>query len=106
MEKKEYRCTRNALYQHDCIGRDDLVPRQGYYIRANCAEEAWEEMAKRYPDETEAGFTVQEWESVDNVVVLRVEEDENGNEILINQDGKIAITDEKGNVIGYEQDRE
>ncbi|MDJ0718465.1 MAG: hypothetical protein QNJ54_30275 [Prochloraceae cyanobacterium] len=98
---KEYRCTRNALYQHECLGKDDLVARQGYYIHARSAEEAWQKMAIRYPEETKAGFTVQEWSSVDNVVVLKVEEDENGNEILINQDGKVAITDEKGNVIGY-----
>jgi hypothetical protein len=32
---KEYRCTRNALYRHDCLGHDDLGARQGYYIQAS-----------------------------------------------------------------------
>lgn len=59
----EYRCTRNALYQHDCIGRDDVTARQGHYIHAHSEEEAMQIMADRYPDETEAGFTVQEWQS-------------------------------------------
>lgn len=77
---KEYRCTRNALYTHDCIGRDDITARQGYYIKANNAEEAWEIMATRYPEETEAGFTVEEWESF-NVTVVEIKRDENGNPI-------------------------
>ncbi|WP_373527432.1 hypothetical protein [Nostoc sp.] len=75
---KEYRCTRNALYAHDCTGRDDIRERQGYYIPAESEEEAWEKMAVRFPDETEAGFTVQEWESFD-VKVVEVKRDENGN---------------------------
>ncbi len=77
---REYRCTRNALYSHDCIGRDDLRGRQGYYIWAINEEAAWQEMARRYPDETEAGFTVQEWESFD-VKVIEIKRDENGNVI-------------------------
>lgn len=77
---KEYRCTRNALYTHDCIGRDDITARQGYYIKANNAEEAWEIMATRYPEETETGFTVEEWESF-NVTVVEIKRDENGNPI-------------------------
>jgi hypothetical protein len=32
---KEYRCTRNALYRHDCLGHDDLGARQGHYIQAS-----------------------------------------------------------------------
>ena len=44
---KEYRCTRNALYQHDCGGRDDITERQGHYIWAQSEEAAWEEMATR-----------------------------------------------------------
>ncbi|MDJ0726223.1 MAG: hypothetical protein QNJ38_14005 [Prochloraceae cyanobacterium] len=99
---KEYRCTRNEPYKHDCIGHDDITARQGHYIMANCAEAAWQEMAKRYPQETELGFTVQEWESPGNVVILRVERDRDGNEILINQDGKIAKINADGDVIGYE----
>lgn len=72
---KEYRCTRNALYSHECTGRNDLRERQGHYIMAESAEEAWQKMAVRYPQETEAGFTVQEWEGF-NVVIGEVERDE------------------------------
>jgi len=75
---KEYRCTRNALYSHDCIGKYDLRERQGYYIWAINQEAAWQEMARRYPEETTAGFTVQEWERFD-VKIVEVERDENGN---------------------------
>ncbi|NJO64892.1 MAG: hypothetical protein HC836_44270 [Richelia sp. RM2_1_2] len=75
---KEYRCTRNALYLHDCVGRDDIRERQGYYIWAVNEEAAWAEMARRYPEETEAGFTVQEWESFD-VKIVEVERDDEGN---------------------------
>ncbi|MBD2341813.1 hypothetical protein H6G64_33305 [Calothrix sp. FACHB-156] len=74
---REYRCTRNALYLHDCTGRDDLRERQGHYIWAESEEEAWQKMATRYPDETEAGFTVQEWEGFD-VKVVEIKRDENG----------------------------
>lgn len=66
---REYRCTRNALYLHNCTGRDDLRERQGHYIWAESEEEAWEKMATRFPEEAEAGFTVQEWESFDVTVV-------------------------------------
>ena len=104
----EYRCTRNADYDCDCYGRDDITARQGYYIHAENEEEAWQQMALRYPKETAAGFTVQDWSerSGKSVVVLRVERDEKGNEILINQDGKRAITNDEGDVIGYEDSSE
>lgn len=72
---KEYRCTRNASYSHQCLGRDDLSARQGYYIMASSQEEAWEKMAVRYPEETKEGFTVQEWQGFDvTVVEVRPEE--------------------------------
>ncbi|KJH70298.1 hypothetical protein UH38_19285 [Aliterella atlantica CENA595] len=71
---REYRCTRNASYSHDCIGHDDLTARQGYYIQASSAEEAWEKMAARFPEETKEGFTVQEWEGFD-VVIEEVKRD-------------------------------
>jgi hypothetical protein len=38
--------------------------------------------------------------------VLRVEQDNNGNEVLVNQDGKIAKTNDQGDVIGYEDKEE
>lgn len=72
--QKEYRCTRNALYAHNCIGYDDITARQGYYIQAATAEEAWERMAIRFPEETSVGFTVQDWEGV-NVVIEEVKRD-------------------------------
>ena len=52
--------------------------RQGYYIWANSAEEAWKKMAIRYPEETASGFTVQEWEGF-NVQVVQVKRDKDGN---------------------------
>jgi hypothetical protein len=101
---KEYRCTRNASYTANCSGRDDLTARQGYYIHAHSEEEAWQQMASRYPKETTAGFSIQDWSehSGKSVTVLKVEQDDNGNEILVNQDGKKAKTNDKGDVIGYE----
>ncbi|MBG1242585.1 hypothetical protein [Nostoc sp. NZL] len=77
---REYRCTRNALYSHDCIGRDDITARQGRYIWAESEEEAWQKMATKFPEETEAGFTIQEWEGF-NVTVVEIKRDENGNTI-------------------------
>ena len=99
----EYRCTRNASYTCDCYGRDDIRARQGYYIHAESEEEAWQKMAIRYPEETELGFTVQDWSenSGRSVVILRKERDEAGNEFLVNSEGKKAITNDEGDVIGY-----
>ena len=104
----EYRCTRNADYTGNCVGRDNISARQGYYIHAHSEEEAWQQMAARYPKETTLGFTVQDWSehSGKSVTVLRVEEDEAGNEVLINQDGKKAITNNEGDIVGYEEDEE
>lgn len=73
--QKEYRCTRNVLYSHQCLGRDDLSARQGYYITAASEEEAWQKMATRFPEEVTEGFTVQEWEGF-NVVVEEVKGEE------------------------------
>jgi hypothetical protein len=70
---REYRCTRNAMYLHNCLGHDDISARQGYYVRADDEEEAWQRMAVRFPDEVEHGFTVTEWEGF-NVKVIEVEE--------------------------------
>jgi hypothetical protein len=83
---KEYRCTRNDPYSHQCIGHDDLTARQGYYIQAHSIEEAWQKMAIRFPEEVEAGFTVQEWEGF-NVKVVEIRRDEEGNIIEIEQVG-------------------
>ena len=101
----EYRCTRNASYTGNCSGRDDITARQGYYIHAHSEEEAWQQMASRYPDETTLGFSIQDWSehSGKSVTILRVEQDDNGNETLINQEGKKAITNDGGDVIGYEE---
>jgi hypothetical protein len=100
----EYRCTRNASYTANCTGRDDITARQGYYIHAHSEEEAWQIMAIRHPEETTLGFTIQDWSehSGRSVIILKAETDKAGNEVLINQDGKKAITNNKGDVIGYE----
>lgn len=68
---KEFRCTCNAQYSHNCLGRDDLTARQGHYIRAESAEEARQIMALRYPEDAEAGFTVEEFERF-NVIIREV----------------------------------
>jgi len=68
---KEYRCTRNAPYRHDCLGHDDLGARQGHYIQASTKEEAWQKMAIRFPEETNEGFSVTEWEGF-NVEIFDV----------------------------------
>ncbi|PPS41949.1 hypothetical protein [Chroococcidiopsis sp. TS-821] len=73
--EKEYRCTRNALYTHECLGHNDVTARQGHYVKANSAEEAWEKMAIRFPEEVNEGFTVQEWEGF-NVIVEEVKRDD------------------------------
>jgi hypothetical protein len=61
-------------------------------------------MASRYPEETTLGFTIQDWSehSGRSVIILKAETDEAGNEVLINHEGKKAITNDKGDVIGYE----
>jgi len=82
---KEYRCTRNASYSHQCIGRDDLSARQGYYIHADSIEEAWQRMAIRFPEEADAGFTVQEWQGFD-VRVVELKRDEFGNIVEVKRD--------------------
>ena len=56
--QKEYRCIRNALYTHDCIGHDDITAREGYYIWASSKIDAWQKMAVRFPEESGEGFTV------------------------------------------------
>jgi hypothetical protein len=64
---KKYRCTRKELYTHECLGKDNLSARQGYYIEADTEEEAFQKMAIRFPHESE--FTIHEWESFDIRVV-------------------------------------
>jgi formylmethanofuran dehydrogenase subunit E len=75
---REFRCTRNALYLHDCSGRNDIRERQGHYISAQTEEEAWQEMARRYPSETKYGFTVKPHERFD-VKIVEVKRDKDGN---------------------------
>lgn len=72
---REFRCTRNAPYSHQCLGHDDLSARQGYYIKAADSEEAWEKMASRFPKEADVGFTVNEWQGGD-VTVMEVTREE------------------------------
>lgn len=68
-ELYEFRCTRNTSYTHDCLGRDDISARQGYYIKARDADDAIRQMAERFPEDT-AGFTATKWQGFD----VRVEE--------------------------------
>jgi hypothetical protein len=68
MKPREYRCTRNKPYQQDCIERDNIRARQGYYIQVNSEEEALEEMAKLFPEDTGYGFTVQPWKGFDDPI--------------------------------------
>lgn len=60
----EYRCTRNSLYQHYCIGRDDVGARQGHYVVACCRRCALEVMALDYPKDRH-GFTAEPSKPVD-----------------------------------------
>lgn len=73
--EKEYRCTRNASYSHDCLGHEDIRVRQGYYITADSQEEAWQKMAVRFPEEAGDGFTVEEWQGGDVTVMEVVREE-------------------------------
>jgi hypothetical protein len=91
---KEYRCTRNASYSHQCIGKYDLSARQGYYIKANNTEEAWQKMAIRFPEEASVGFTVQEWQGFD-VRVVELKQDEFGNVVEVKQDEEDYSTEEE-----------
>jgi hypothetical protein len=61
---QEYRCTRNAPYTHPCDGHFELSARNGYYIRAQTAQEARAIMVERFPEETSFGFTVDEWKNL------------------------------------------
>jgi hypothetical protein len=61
---KEYRCTRNAPYSHPCDGSSDLSARNGYYLRAETAQDAMQRMVERFPEETSFGFTVDEWKNL------------------------------------------
>lgn len=61
---KEYRCTRNAPYAHPCDGRSDQGARNGYYIRAETAQDALQIMTDRFPQEASPGFTIDEWKNL------------------------------------------
>ncbi len=54
--QREYGCTRNVLYIHDCIGHVDTTARQGYYIWASSQEEVWQKMAVRFSEPTSVEF--------------------------------------------------
>jgi hypothetical protein len=56
----EWRCTRRSPYHPGCAGHTDLSAREGHYIRAATAEEAKQEMRKRWPADVD-GFDVQLW---------------------------------------------
>ena len=72
---QEYRCTRNARYSHKCLGQNDILVRQGYFLTADSEEEVLQKMACRFPSETREGFTIQEWEGF-NIVVTEVHKED------------------------------
>lgn len=47
----EYRCTRNVLYAHECIGQNNVRVRQGYYISAKSREGALATMRQKFPND-------------------------------------------------------
>ena len=60
---KEYRCTRNELYQDTkCLEHNDLSARSGYYVTASTEEEAIAQMKMLYPSD-DRGFTAQLWKT-------------------------------------------
>ncbi|MBW4582244.1 MAG: hypothetical protein KME42_21980 [Tildeniella nuda ZEHNDER 1965/U140] len=46
-------------------GRRNALPKQQYDIEAENEEDAWQQMAKRFPEEVNQGFIVEEVESID-----------------------------------------
>lgn len=61
---KEYRCTRNTPYAPPCNGSSDLSARNGYYLRAETAQDTMPMMVERFPEEATFGFTVEEWKNL------------------------------------------
>jgi hypothetical protein len=69
VELNEYRCTRSIFYaDHDCLGKDDISARSGYYIEAASEFGARMAMAKMFKDDVERAkqlgidpFTCQFW---------------------------------------------
>jgi len=50
-KNREYRCTRSAMYLHECLGQNNLRVRQGYYIVAKDEFAARETMHRMFPDD-------------------------------------------------------
>ena len=73
--QKEYRCTRNAPYFHDCLGDEDIRARQCYYIAADSQEKAWQKRAVRFPLLAGDGFTVEKRQGGDVTVAEVVREE-------------------------------
>ena len=61
-------------------------------------------MAVGYLKKTHAELTIQDCfeNSGTSVVILKAERDEAGKEILFYQNGKIIITNDVGDIVGYE----
>lgn len=53
----EYRCTRNAMYHHNCIGKESISARQGHYCFSETIYGSVLDMVARFPDEILHGFT-------------------------------------------------
>lgn len=54
---REFRCTRSALYKHNCPGRDDIRARQGHYVEAIDEADARRQMCEDFPNDN-GDFTV------------------------------------------------
>ena len=50
-KNREYRCTRTAMYLHECLGQNNLRVRQGYYIVAKDEFAAREAMQRMFPED-------------------------------------------------------
>ena len=61
---KEFRCTRNSLYQGESnLGKDNLSAREGHYVVADSEDAALDRMSELFPDDRR-GFTADFWKNV------------------------------------------
>ena len=59
--KREFRCTRNAMDMAKAKHGEDTFTRDAVFIRGDSYSDVRQEMLRRYPNEVEAGFTIQLW---------------------------------------------
>ena len=56
---KEFRCTRDDLYNKGDLGYKNKKVRHAYYIKAETEKEALEKLKEKFPDEE--SFSVELW---------------------------------------------